>query len=985
MLYETVSIQLLLEALFQEVIVLYIAFLILRRLWRGLNGFLHNSQRIKTEILNSSTVNNQQQNRQFTTYPSPVHNSLNIGSANADISGFRADQTFPSNHVSSQYCSSPFAQAHSEPLLSTGNVSPYEKITGKQLIEGSADIPSLNFSVSRTEILNKLLPTLRTHVINSVTFASAFDVFHRAKRGQRQSNLAIELESLLHEPTVTASRVKSLILTYRLHPVRVHQLVAYQVQQVFHGDPILTPTKFKQFLSEVAIRFPYLSLVDFTSGMFVQLCMFGPMASIPQIDLIMQLGAKCPDFPDFCDALQDQSLKKYFVVTPEHPRWVHPLDFKKDPFWHSQLPEDSNISVSKNSSSSSSTTPLNLHSNSVPIKSRSTSSTTTLSPKQPQVSCHTIDSIQSSKPLAKVKLTFSSQLTLDATIDISAEASLISENLVSQLGFLTFIEYSSPSSAKNSPKPLRKTLMHFSLPHNPDIIHSQVFEVITNPDILHLSLDFWKKFPDLLSIYSKEYADTYTTTALSCINDQLIVDAVTKLRHSYPDSPLTLPPRRDSDYRFDLTVDSPNWRSRPLPQLTLEDSSFMCEEVGRLLAAQFIAPVQPTKLYSVSFITRQANRPHMTIDYRQLNDITVPLSSSIDSFQTLTREVHGSIFSTLSLKQAYQHLRLDPITQSLTTFNTKFGYFCWQVLPTGLSNAPELFCRFITSLMSPFSEFTRCYLDDILVFSPDFESHKKALHQVCSLLSENGLHLDFEKCNFFKSTVTWVGYTFTATSSGVEVTPQSSTIQTIRAISPPKTKKDVQNFLGHLAYMSAFNPNLSLTAPPLAQLLKSGARFDWTLECQAAFEQLRKIEIEFFALHPFQHDLPIKITTDASSYAVGAALWQKHDLHWYPVAYRSSKLNDLQLNWTITDKELYAILFATRAFHYFIANGQKIVVQTDHKALVRIFKSDNPNPKYLHWIQEMIPYRLEIDYIPGNTNTVADYLSRPPISITPMK
>ena len=101
MLYETVSIQLLLGELFQEVIVLYVAFLILRRLWRGRNGFLHNPQRIKTESLSSSTVNNQQQNRQFTPYPSPVHNSLNIDSANADMSGYRADQTFSSNHVSS--------------------------------------------------------------------------------------------------------------------------------------------------------------------------------------------------------------------------------------------------------------------------------------------------------------------------------------------------------------------------------------------------------------------------------------------------------------------------------------------------------------------------------------------------------------------------------------------------------------------------------------------------------------------------------------------------------------------------------------------------------------------------------------------------------------------------------------------------------------------------------------------------------------------
>lgn len=342
--------------------------------------------------------------------------------------------------------------------------------------------------MSRTEILNKLLPTLRTHVINLVTFASAFDVLHRAKRRQRQSNLAIELESLLYEPTVTASRFMPLILTYHLHPVRVHQLVAYQVQQVFHGDSILRPTQFKKKFSEAAIRFPCISLVNFTSGIFVQLCMFGPMASIPQIYLIMQLGAKCPDFPDFCDALQDQSLKKYFVVTPEHPRWIHPLGFKKDPFWHSQLPEDSNISVSENSSSSSSTTPLNLHSNSVPIKSRSTSSTTTLSPKQPQVSYHTIDSIQSSKPLTKVKLTFSSQLILDAAIDISAEASLISENLFPNSVSLHLLNILLPPLLRTLPNHFAKRLctLVFLI-----TLTLSIYKYLKSlPDVLHLSLDF---------------------------------------------------------------------------------------------------------------------------------------------------------------------------------------------------------------------------------------------------------------------------------------------------------------------------------------------------------------------------------------------------------------------------------------------------------------------------------------------------------------
>ena len=226
------------------------------------------------------------------------------------------------------------------------------------------------------------------------------------------------------------------------------------------------------------------------------------------------------------------------------------------------------------------------------------------------------------------------------------------------------------------------------------------------------------------------------------------------------------------------------------------------------------------------------------------------------------------------------------------------------MLPFRLSNAPEIFCRFLTSLLVPCSSFTRSYLDDILIFSSTIEQHERHLSQIVSLLSQNLLHLNLDKCHLFQKSVTWVGHQFLTTDHGIEITPSDSTLKTIQSIPRPQSKKDVQSFLGHSAYISAFVLNLSLISAPLTPLLKKDARFLWTPKCQHAFEELQDIELKFMTLHPLQSGLPTKITTNASNTAVGAALWQLRDYIWYPVAYRSSKLNKFRLNWPITDKEL---------------------------------------------------------------------------------
>ncbi|GMG54588.1 unnamed protein product [Ambrosiozyma monospora] len=451
---------------------------------------------------------------------------------------------------------------------------------------------------------------------------------------------------------------------------------------------------------------------------------------------------------------------------------------------------------------------------------------------------------------------------------------------------------------------------------------------------------------------------------------------------AYHDSPVVLPPPRPTDYIFQLSAPLSSLPARPPIKLDMRSQEFMKQEIKRLLDLGFIRKIQPVNYNAVPFVTWAGKKPRMVIDYRPLNSITVPVPSSLVPFHQVVANINGSIMSTLDLSQAYHHLRLHTATEEYTAFRVGHEYYCWRVLAFGLSASGEKFCQFVASLFSDLP-YVRFFLDDAIITSDSPEQHVQHVKTVLQRLTHHHLHLNVEKSKFFKTTVDWVGHTLTATPDGkITIAPQDSTIDTIRNFPRPICKKDVQAFLGHLAYISEFIDKFADITAPLTDLLAKNVRFSWTDECQQAFSTLVNIEANQCQLHPFDSSLPIKLTTDASKVAVGAVLWQLHDTVWFPVEYRSRKLKDAQLNWSTLEKELFAIRFGVERFRYYIAHRPKIIVQTDHKPIMYLFTSTDLTPKLSRWLADLVPYNLEVQHIPGVTNGPADWLSRLPAELS---
>ena len=131
----------------------------------------------------------------------------------------------------------------------------------------------------------------------------------------------------------------------------------------------------------------------------------------------------------------------------------------------------------------------------------------------------------------------------------------------------------------------------------------------------------------------------------------------------------------------------------------------------------------------------------MCIDYRKLNLKTIPDRQPIPRIQDILDDLHGNMwFSTLDMSQAYHQGELHEDSRKYTAFSTPWSLYEWIRCPYGIMNAPPGFQRFIfTCLANLIDQCCKAYLDDVLVYSKDFESHVQCLRKTLRRLQENGV------------------------------------------------------------------------------------------------------------------------------------------------------------------------------------------------------------------------------------------------------
>jgi len=188
--------------------------------------------------------------------------------------------------------------------------------------------------------------------------------------------------------------------------------------------------------------------------------------------------------------------------------------------------------------------------------------------------------------------------------------------------------------------------------------------------------------------------------------------------------------------------------------------------------------------------------------------------------------------------------------------------------------------------------------------------------------------LNWEKCHFMVTKDIVLGHI--VSSTGIEVDKYK--IELIANLPTPKSVKDVRSFLGHADFYRRFIKDFSVISKPLCNLLIKDNVFEWTEHCEKAFVRVKNLLTSAPVIQPPDWSLPFEIMCDASNYAMGAILGQRKDKKSYVIYYASKTLNNAQMNYTTTEKELLTVVFACEKFRSYLI-GSPVVVFSDRAAL----------------------------------------------------
>jgi hypothetical protein len=435
-----------------------------------------------------------------------------------------------------------------------------------------------------------------------------------------------------------------------------------------------------------------------------------------------------------------------------------------------------------------------------------------------------------------------------------------------------------------------------------------------------------------------------------------------------------LPPHRTIDHKIVLDQENSLGFS-PLYHMSLAELQTVKQYLLDNLNKGFIVPSQAPYASPVLFVKKPNGGLRFCIDYRKLNAITrkdrypLPL---ID--ETLARISRAKVFTKLDIRQAFHRIRIDPSSEDLTTFRTRYGSYKCKVLPFGLTNGPATFQHYMNeTLMEYLDDFCTAYLDDILIYSENPLDHKEHVRKVLLRLRKAGLQADIKKCEFNVTRTKYLG--FVVSTDGIEVDPEK--VEVIRNWKHPTTVKGVQSFLGFCNFYRRFIRDYGKIAAPLTQLTRKEHVFDFNSDCVQAFEKLRTTLTHAPLLTHFDVDRHCLLETDASDTVIAAVFSQRGlDGEWHPVSYFSKSMAPAEMNYPIHDKEMLAIV---RAFEHWRSElegtGHLVEVLTDHKALEYFMSTKALSARQARWAEVLSRYNFKILYRPGRTNT-ADPLTR---------
>ena len=448
-----------------------------------------------------------------------------------------------------------------------------------------------------------------------------------------------------------------------------------------------------------------------------------------------------------------------------------------------------------------------------------------------------------------------------------------------------------------------------------------------------------------------------------------------------------------------ITMDIDTGESPPVCQkpynLPLKHSEWVQKELETLERAgvivRSISPwASPIVIVPKKTEPGEPPRRRLCVDYRVINSLLPEVQKAhskakgvltlvpLPQIDHIYARLRGSkIFSTFDLRSGYHHMVLSLEARAKSAFVTPMDKFEFTRCPFGLSQAPAYFQRLINKVIRGLP-FAFGYLDDVLIHSQDIETHLQHIRIFFQRLREADLKLKNSKCNYFKTHVQYLGHLV----SGKGIRPLPEKLDSIKKMPAPTTPKEIKQFLGLVGYYRKFIPRFADIARPMTNLTKQDIPFEWTIQCQAAFELLKEAIITSPILKYPDPNKGYTLFTDASKYAWACVLTQEYQYRKdgkeykinHPITFTSGLFKGSQMNRAALTKEAFAIYSSIKKLSYYLEDAD-IVLRSDHLPLKKFLQKNTLNSKVNNWAVEISPYRIKFEYIKGIKNTLADTMS----------
>ncbi|GJZ18575.1 reverse transcriptase domain-containing protein [Tanacetum coccineum] len=304
--------------------------------------------------------------------------------------------------------------------------------------------------------------------------------------------------------------------------------------------------------------------------------------------------------------------------------------------------------------------------------------------------------------------------------------------------------------------------------------------------------------------------------------------------------------------------------------------------------------------------TRTITSWRVCIDYRKLNKATAKDHFPLPFMDKMLERLAGNkYFCFLDGFSGYFQIPIDTMDQEKTTFTCPFGTYAYRRMPFDLCNAPTTFQRCMLAIFHDMiEESVEVFMDDFSVFGNSFDNCLKNLNKMLQRCKDANLVLNWEKCHFV-------------------------------------VKERI--VLGHKVSGTGLEVDKAKIYRPLTKFLEKDTLIEFNDKCHKAFNSLKeKLTCTPVIMSP-NWNLPFELMCDASDFAVGAVLGQKEGKHFHPIYFASKTLNATQQKYTVTKKELMAVVFAFNKFRPYMILS-KTIVYTDHSALRHLFKKQDAKP-----------------------------------------